>query len=155
MALGTSLAADLEAVFASMPASPADAADALATAYDTYCAGALFGASAPVLTGRKATMAGTLAGGMVVPGAAATFAGAWATAVGAYWTAVTVAGTQAGVCPACPGAAALAGSLAAIFANLANTAGSCAASLATALDGATRTCTATVSPPPGTVLPIA
>lgn len=155
MSLGASLAADLEAVFASMPGSAADAADALAQAYDNYAAGATFGGGAPVLTGRKAAMAGTLAGGMVVPGAAATFAAAWASAVGAYWTGVAVAGAQTGTCPTCPGAASLTGTLTPVFANLANTAGSCAAALAGALDTATRTCVATVTPPPGTVVPIA
>ena len=154
MSLGTSLASDLQSVFAGMPASPAAAANALATAYDSYASGATFGAGAPVLTGRKSVMASTLAAGMAVPGAVATFAGAWATAVGSYWTGVTVAGGQVGTCPTCPGAAGLTAGLTALFSNLANTAASAAAGLASALDTATRTCVATVSPPPGTVVPI-
>jgi hypothetical protein len=149
------LRAALENVFNSDPASPAAAANALAQAYDDYASAGVFGSSIPTLTGKKAALASTLAGGLVVPGSAAALAGAWASGIAAYWTAVPVAGAQAGTTVGCPGAASLSGTLTTTFSNIGNTETSCATSLAGALHAATQTVTATVSPPPGTVVPIA
>jgi hypothetical protein len=134
--------------------SAAAAADAWAGVYDDYCAGAMFGASVPTLTGKRAAFASTLAAALAAPGVPATPAAAFAVAVAAYWTAVPVVGAQAGVTVGCPGAPAITAALVALCAAPA-TASSFAAGFATALDTATRTVTATVSPPPGTVLPIA
>jgi len=134
-------------------ASSAAAADAFAGAYDDYCVDAVFGANTPALTGRRAGFASTLAGGLAAGNAAAA-AAAFSAAVAAYWTAVTVAGpVQAGTCASCPGAGAITATLAALAAAP-NSKDAAAAGLAGALDTATRTCTATVSPPGGTVLPI-
>lgn len=130
----------------------AAAGDAWAGVYDDYCAGAVFGASTPVLTGKRAAMAATLAGAFA-SGVAATTAAAFSSAVATYWTAVVVAGAQAGVCASCPGAGAITAALAALAPGP-NSKDAFAAAMATALDTATRTCTAAVAPPPGTVLPI-
>ena len=45
----TQLASDFEAVFASFPDTPADAADALAQAYGDYAAAGVFGSSTPAI----------------------------------------------------------------------------------------------------------
>jgi len=143
-------------VFASMPASPAEAAEALASAYRDYAAAGMFGASTIAFTGLEVTaLTATLAGGMVVPGAAAVFAAAWATGITAFWIAVPVVGAQTGATVGAPGAAALTATLTAVFSNLANTAETASAGLAAALHTATQTVTAIVAPPPATVLPIA
>lgn len=153
MSLDTSALED--AVAAQMDESPdtiADAAAAWATVYDDYCQGATFGASVPTLTGRKAAFESVLLASLS-SGVFATVCTAFGNAVAAYWLAVPVTGPQTGVVPTCPGASAIAAALAAL-APVA-TREVAAATLAAALDTATRTCTATVSPPPGTVLPIA
>ncbi len=144
-----------DAVAAQMDESPADiaaAAAAWAGVYDDYAAGAMFGASTPTLTGRRAAfeavMLASLASGVFV-----TVCTAFGNAVAAYWLAVPVVGAQSGTVPACPGASAIAAALAVLAP--ASPKDVAAATLAAALDTATRTCTATVTPPPGTILTIA
>jgi hypothetical protein len=152
----TALKNALAAVFASMPASASAAADALAGAYDTYATAGRFGTNVPVLTGRRAALKSTLEAGMLVPGAPGVFAAAWSSGVNTYWTGVAVASVappQSGTTAGCPGASALTGALSTVFANLANTANTCAAGVAAALDTATKTVTATVTPPAGTTFP--
>jgi hypothetical protein len=152
------LAAALQATFESMPAAAADAADALANDYATYASAATFGASQLEVSEAVATAMGdTLFAAISVPasGLPATFAAAWAAAVAAFWVGLPVVGAQSGATAGCPGAASIAATLTAVFANLANSAGVCAVALAAALHGATLTVTATVAPPAGTVLPIA
>ncbi len=147
-ALGNAVLAHL----GSTQASTAAAAAAFATVYDTYCQGATFGASVPTLTGRKATFEGVLAAGLAA--GMPSVATAMGNAVAAYWLAVPVVGAQAGTVPTCPGASAIGPALAALVAAP-NSRAVAAAALTSALATATRTCTATVSPPPGTVIPIA
>lgn len=152
------LADTLEDVFASLPETAADAAAALAAVYYDYASTATFGPSAPEIpTANRDALASALEAAISVPaaGSPATFAGAWAAAVTLFWIGVPVVGVPSGATVGCPGAASLAATLTTLFANLANTATSCAAGLATALHGATSTVTAAVAPPPGTVLPIA
>lgn len=147
----------LEATFASLPETAADAADALAQDYYDYASAAIFGSSTPTLApALQAAFASTLLGAIAAPasGSPATFAAAWATAVAAFWVGVPVTGAQSGATVACPGASSLTVSLTIVFANLANTAATCAQALAAALHTATMTVTAAVAPPPGTVLPI-
>lgn len=160
MLVKANLESDLAAVFEAMPASPVLAAAALAKAYVDYAkaAAATFGLAAAVVTDEhEEEFAATLLEAIELPalGLPATFAAAWAAAVGAFWTLMPVAGAWAGTTPNCPGASSLTGSLTTVFANLANTPASCAASLATELDTATKTVTANVAPPPGTVSAIA
>lgn len=151
------LKTSLENVFASMPANPGAAAAALASAYADYADDGLFGTSTTTIdSDRIDAMASTLEQAIDNPllGAPATFAGAWAAAIATFWTTVPVVGTQVGATTGCPGASSLTGSLATVFANLANTAETCAAGIAAALHSATQTVTATVSPPANTVLGI-
>lgn len=149
-----SLQSALQSALATAQPSAAAAANALATAYDDYAAAGLFGSSVPTLAGKKAAMVSALTAGLATPGTPANFAGAWASAVAAYWTAVPVAGAQSGVTNGCPGAASLTATLTTLFSNTANTVSTAASSLGSALHAATLTTTATVAPPPGTVLPL-
>ncbi len=145
MALDTGALQDaIRALLDTNQADFASAGDAWAEIYDSYCAGAMFGSSTPVLTGRA---------GAFASGVAATTAAAFSSGVATYWTAVAVAGAQSGVCASCPGAGAITAALAALAPGP-NSKDDFAAAMATALDTATRTCTAAVAPPPGTVLPL-
>ena len=159
MALSQSdLKAALKAVFDAMPASHNAAAADLAAAYHDYAGGGLFGTSVPTLDdARRDAMAATLLAARATPasGLPATFAGAWTSALATYWTGAPVTGAQTGSTVGCPGAALQLAALTALFANLANTAETCATGLAAALHTATGTVTASVAPPPGTVLTIA
>lgn len=153
----STLSSALAELLAGLPETAADAADGMAAAYFDYASAGMFGPSTPVLTSaHKDALAATLLSAIAVPAAGlpATIAGAWSAGVAAFWLAVPVAGPMAGATVGCPGAASLVASLTVVFANLANTAESCALSLATALHAATLTVTANVAPPPGTVLPI-
>lgn len=154
----SALSDSLEAIFASLPPTPAECAAQLAQAYVDYAGAGTFGASLPTLDDdRRDAMAATLEGAISDPavGLPATFAAAWASALTVFWTAVPVAGPQLGVTNGCPGASSLTGSLTGVLANLANTAETCASGMASAIHAATMTVQATVSPPPGTVVPIA
>lgn len=154
------LASSLASVFASMPASPAAAAEALAGAYFDYAKLGNFGGGIPLLPALEAkrdALKTTLEAAIGNPlvGLPATFAAAWASGVATFWTGVTVAGATSGTTNGCPGASSLTGSLSAVFANLLNTPTTCAAGMALALDTATKTTTATVTPPiPAAPVPI-
>lgn len=153
----STLASSLESMLGIAQPSAAAAAAAMAEAYDTYAADGMFGASSPQIPPTaRAAMAATILGAISAPasGSPATIAGAWASGVAAYWTGVPVVGAQTGATGGCPGAASLAGSLSAVFANTTNTAATCAAGMAAAIHAATITTTATVAPPAGTVLTI-
>lgn len=156
MPLGTNLAADIQAVFDSSPASPHDAAVGLAQAYYDYVKASTFPPDAPqITTGMRDTMAGVLEVSLAVPGLPITHAAAWAAAVAAFWIAPppAVLGPLPGVCNGCPGAAALTG-IAAVLLNLANTSATAAAGIAALLIAATITTTATLIFPPPTAVPI-
>lgn len=150
MPLGTSLTSDVLALFNSSPATAHDAAVGLAQAYYNYVSGALFGLSLPVITtAMRDAMQATLETGLAVPGAPPTIAGAYGASLSAFWAAVPVAGgSGTGTTAGCPGASAAIGALTAVFANIANTASSAAAGIATALQTATLTVTATLTLPP-------
>lgn len=152
------LESSLASMLATAQTSAADAALAMADAYDSYCSDAIFGSSTPQIPGTaKAAMATTILKAIANPaaGSPSTLASAWASGVATYWSGVSVVGAQAGATAGCPGAASLTGSLTTVFANVANTAATCAAGMAAAIHAATMTTTATVAPPAGTVLPIA
>ncbi len=155
MSLGSNLAADIEAVFNSEPASSTIAAQGLAQAYYDYVSGALFGASVPVITtAMRDAMASTLDAGLSSPGAPPIAAGAYSAALAAFWLAVPVAGgAGAGVTAAGAGAAALAAALAAVLVILTNTKAGAAAAMAAALTVATATVVATLTLPPGGPIP--
>lgn len=153
----SSLASELTDVFEALPETAEAAALALANAYRAYAADGAFGASSPVILDvQRDAMKSTLFAAIEDPtvGAPATIAAAWSAAVTAFWIGVPVTGPQTGATVGCPGASALVGSLTPVFANVANTAEMCANGLAAALHTATMTVTATVAPPPGTVVPI-
>jgi hypothetical protein len=130
----------------------------MASAYFTYAGAAIFGGSAPTIApALRAAMGATLLGAIATPagGSPAALAAAWSSAVATFWTAVPVTGGQTGATVGCPGAPGLVASLTGVYSNTGNTAAGCAQQTATALDAATKTVTAAVAPPPGTILPIA
>jgi hypothetical protein len=134
--------------------STAQAAADFAELYDAYAQDAQFGSSTPTLTGRKAIFESTFAASLS-SGVFATVCTALGNAVAAYWgsSQVPVVGAQAGVVVGCPGAASIAAALAALAPV--SSASVAASTISGALHAATTTCTAAVTPPPGTVLPIA
>lgn len=155
MPLGTNLANDIQAVLEGDNSLEVGCA-LLAQAYFDYTAGALFGASIPVLTeDYRDIMATALEAALgVIPGVAATAAAAYALAVNAYWTGVVVAGgAGVGVSTGCPGAGALVGALTAVFSNPANTHASAASGIASALQTATATVIVNLTLPPAGPVP--
>ncbi len=151
--------ADTSPVDGDPDGTPTDAADAgarLAKAYTDYAAGGLFGAStvSAGVGAKEAPLASTLAASLAVPGLPATHAAAWGAGLVTFWAAVPVVGAQAGATVPPTGAAACVAALTALFSNTGNSADDAADGLANALDTCTKTTTAAVAPPPGTVLPI-
>lgn len=132
-----------------------EAADEIAAAYADYAAAATFGASTVTIDGaRESALAATLAGGLVQAPDPTIFLAALASGIATFWTGAPVVGAQSGATVSCPGAASLPAALAAILA-VPNDVGAATLELAGALHTATGTATALVSPPGGTVLPIA
>jgi hypothetical protein len=158
MALGSNLAADIQAVFDSSPASAAEAAEGIAQAYYDYAQPALFGASIPVITtGMRDVMKATLETGVASPGAAATIAASFSSAVLAFWSSpppAVAGGSGSGAVVGCPGAAAITATLTTVFLNLANTSASAASGIASALITATLTVTALLTLPPAGPVPV-
>ena len=157
--IAATLKSALGDIFANMPATADAAAEAMANAYADYAQLGTFGGGLPVVTSaHRDAMKATLKAAIDPPliGLPATIAAAWASAVSVFWTAMPVAGATVGVSDGCPGASSLTGTLQPIFANLANTATSCGNGVGDALDAATKTVTATVTPPvPAAPVPIA
>lgn len=152
------LADALAQLFASHPPTPQEAAAGMADAYRDYAEAATFGASAVVIAdelrdGVYELLLAAIEDPLV--GLPATFAAAWVSALTLFWLAVPVVGAQVGVTTGCPGAGSIPGTLVAVLANPSNTVETGANGLATALHTATMTVQASVSPPPGTVVPIA
>jgi hypothetical protein len=158
MALSQSaLAAALEDVFGAADLTAGEVAELLAAAYADYASEGRFGTSEPEITELQVgALEGPLAGALTDPaaGAAATFAAAWGAGLAAFWLGVPVVGAQAGATVGCPGAASAPTAIAAAVSNPGNTAATAAQGIAAALHTATQTVTASVAPPPGTVLPI-
>jgi len=151
----SSLANELARIFKSHPESPADAGVKIATAYYAYAQTALFGASLPVLvTAYRDAMAATLAAAFAVPGLPPIAANAFGSALTVFWSAVVVTGAQTGTSNGCPGAASVPAALLPVFLVPDATEEVAGMGVANALHTATLTVTATVSPPPGTILPI-
>jgi hypothetical protein len=153
------LIAALAAVFQAFPPTSATCASGMAAAYTAYASAGMFGSSTIVVTGANTSaLEGLLLAAIAVPltGNPASFGAAWAAGLTAFWTAppIAVTGGQTGVVTAIPGAPAVAGAITAAAAVLGNTAPGFAAVLGGVLHTATLTTTATVAPPPGTVLPI-
>lgn len=155
----TQLASDLADLYAALPPTAEEAAERMADAYADYAQLGTFGGGLPVVTpAHRDAMKATILAAIDPPiiGLPATIAAAWAAAVTVFWTAMPVAGAAVGTSDGCPGASSLTGSLTPIFANLANTPVSCGNAVADALDTATKTTTATVTPPvPAAPVPIA
>lgn len=139
------------------PSSASDAGAKLAKAYTDYAAGGVFGAStvSAGVPAKQGALATTLGGSLTLPGLAATHAAAWGTGLAAFWLGVPVVGVQAGTTVPPTGTATLVSTLTALFSNPLNTSDAAADGLANALDTCTKTVTANVAPPPGTVLTIA
>lgn len=136
------------------PSTAVDAGNKLAAAYTGYAGAGMFGASTVDVSLQEAALAATLAASLTVPGTPATHAAAWGAGLAVFWLGAPVAGAQSGVTVPPTGAAALVAALTAAFANTAASASDAAQALADALDVCTKTVTAAVAPPPGTVLPI-
>jgi hypothetical protein len=134
------------------PPTTAEAAANLADIYDAYCQDAMFAASTPTLTGRRAMFEAAVAASLS-SGVFATVCTAIGNGVLAYWTGVPVVGPQTGAVPTCPGAAAIAGALA-VLAPMSSK-DVAASTLAAALATATRTCQAAITAPAPATVPIA
>lgn len=157
------LSAQLLQSFAAFPVTSAQSAQELASAYDAYALGGLFGVYVPTLAGRVGALTAALAAGMT--GAWPAFATAWQSGITAYWAGVPVVGPGpppgVGVVTAVPGAAALSASLASLGVQpYVSDSATAADTIAAALHSATATATATITlttPPTPTVvvLPIA
>ncbi len=133
-----------------------NAAMMLAQAYYDYASTGLFGSSIPViLEEMRDAMADTLEAALdPIVGLPVTAAGAYAAAVNVFWTGVPVAGgTGVGVTTGCPGAASLVASMAAVFANPANTYASAASGMASAVNTATTTVICNLTLPPAGPVP--
>lgn len=128
----------------------------MALAYMAYAQGGQFGASVPtLLPTHTLALEGPLVGALLLPqgGNPANLAAAWAAGVLAFWLPGTpVLGAQVGTVIGCPGSAALSGTLLPAFSNVFSTAPLTASLMAAAIHAATITTTATVAPPPATVL---
>lgn len=133
------------------PPTTAQAAADLADIYDAYCQDAMFAASTPTLTGCKAKFEAAVAASLT-SGVFATVCAAIGNGVLAYWTGVPVVGPQTGAVPTCPGAAAIAASLA-VLAPV-STKDVAASTLALALATATHTCQAAITAPAAATVPI-
>lgn len=146
------LTAELTAVFNSSPATITIAASDLATAYLTYASNATFATNVPTLTGKDSALAATILNTGLV-GTASGFGSAWATGLATFWAAAAVTGAQTGV-TAPPIYPTLASEITAVLQSYPATTVAAATQIAAKLHAATMTVTATVTPPPGTVLPI-
>lgn len=146
---------DLLAFLESTSEDAQQAADSLAAIYADYAAAGMFGASTVTIDGaREAALASTLVAALGPSPDASAFLAALASGLGTFWTAAPVVGAQAGATVGCPGAASLPAALAPVFA-VSNAREDAAQALAEALHTATGTVTAAVTPPDGTILPIA
>lgn len=138
--------------------SAALVAKQLAIAYTTYAQAGQFGASVPTLLPISTTvLEQALLSATLVPaaGSPVLLATAWATGLAGFWIPGTpVVGPQVGVVNGCAGAALVIPPLTAAFLNVFSTAQLTASLMASAIHTATITTTATVSPPPSTVLPL-
>lgn len=150
MPLGTNLAADLQAVWDAPPASINAAATGAAQAYYDYAAGAIFGASLPVITtAQRDALAATLEAALT-PQIMATAAAAWAAGLTAFWTGVVCAGASgAGPVTPPPGAAGVPAGLIATALTFPITTAIGAAAFAAVIEAATLTTFATLTLPPG------
>ena len=150
----SSLKAGLKSAMEAYPETTADAATAFAQAYADYAIAGTFGANtivsvASLQSTLESALASALASYSSTPSA---YASAWATGLAA-WTGIAVTGSQTGVVNGCPGTSALGSALSAVF-TYPEDIDTCADGMASALHTATLTVTATVAPPPSTVLPI-
>ncbi len=150
----STLASDLEAVFASQPLDAATSAKKMAMAYDSYCKAGMAGIACPVFTGSEApALESVLLGAISSPAAGGppVIAAAWAAGIQAYWLSPPVVFTAPpilGTATAMLGAATVIPGLTAVFLNIANTSSTCAQTMAAVLDAATKTVLVTFTTPP-------
>jgi hypothetical protein len=152
------LQAALTKIFKSYPSSPKDCADQMSQAYADYAAAGQAAGEPIILTGSEKTLlAATLLQAISVPavGNPATLAAAWSVGYTAFWMAPPVACVTPfpGIVTLATGAPALISALTACFANLTNTPETCAATMAAALDVATKLVIVTIIVPPGIPTP--
>lgn len=152
----TILSSQFATIFQAYLPSAALAAKQLALTYTAYAQTGQFGASVPTLLPiNTAALEQALLGAMVLPaaGSPVLMASAWATGLTGFWLPGTpVLGPQVGVVNGCAGAALVISPLTAVFSNVFSTAQLTASLMASAIHAATLTTTATVAPPPATVL---
>ena len=155
--VSASLQKSLLDIYKAKPKSADEAAKKLAKAYDDYAKNAMALASTPVFTGMEVTLLEkTLRPALNVPGAPPILALAWGLGVMSYWMAPPVAfvGAQAGAVTLALVQPIIVPGLTACFLNLANTEETCAATMATILDAATKMILVALAPPPGVVAPL-
>jgi hypothetical protein len=143
---------DLLRVFKSYPGTARDAADRMAAAYASYASAATAGAGTVVLTGaERLLLTNTLYAAIADPttGYPQKLAQAWGTGYTAFWMSppIAVTGGVSGLVTAATGGPLLASTLTALYSNVYNTAEVAAHDTAVALDLATRTVIATITPP--------
>lgn len=140
------------------PPNPRVAAKEYAKIYTKYARSAQAGGGVPQVSGAQTMiLEKTLYAGMASSrGSAGKIARAWANGVKSFWLSppVAVVGAQSGVITAFPGQPALLSALSALFSNPKNTSSAWARRMASLLDTATKTVLATVTPPPGTIVPL-
>jgi hypothetical protein len=142
------------------PQTPQQAAEMMASIYDSYAQTAMAGPALPIFPGTgKLALQNLLLPAIATPlvSVPPLLAAAWGAGLLAYWNAPPVPF----VGPAVAGAVAVAAGvslciplLTACYVNPANTAQSAAAQMASALDAATRTVIVAIVPPPGTTVPL-
>lgn len=148
--LPNELRQDLARALAVPTSSYGEAAARLAAAYARYAAGAVAGVLPWVPTGQEeGRLRRALAAALRPAGAPGVVGAAWALGVTQFWLAPPVP-FGAGVVTVVPGAAALAQAVTVALLNPRNSSAASAASLALALDTATRTVLVTI-PPSGPV----
>lgn len=148
--LPTVLCQDLARALSTSAPSHGAAAAKLAAAYARYAAGATAGAFPWVPTGQEeARLRRALAAALGPSGAPPIVGAAWVLGLTQFWLLPPVPFAP-GLVTAMPGAVALAPAITTALLNPRNTSGAAAASLASALDAATRTVLVTI-PPSGPV----
>lgn len=154
------LSSGLQRALQTQYSTAAAAATSLSNAYYIYAQAATAGAAVPIFTGTEVgRLRALLLKAMIQPsaGRAVTMAGAWADGILSFWMMPPVPFAGAGQAGAVTGVAsipAIRSGLLPILSNVRNTSNSAATQIAQVLDTATRGILVTLTPPPGTVVPL-
>ena len=146
----SNLQADLEDVFDAQ-GTASEAASGIAQAYYDYASDGDFGTSTPTIpTANRDAMAGTILAAISDPttGSPTNFGAAFTSALPVFWASVPVAGgSGAGATAGCPGASVAGGAITTAVTSTANTVSTVSLAIASALDTATKTVTASLTIP--------